>query len=86
VTNSDSRSHLLWRGLLQHSNVRARWGGPYEKENVQRSTPAAELPMPAVVLSRAPAGAVTAVPYDWLDQRALLQWADDGGRWVGAGS
>lgn len=32
-------------------------------------------------------GALTAAMDEgWLDERALLRWADDGGRWVGDGN
>lgn len=52
---------------------------------------AAKAPTLSVVLGSASPGTaigsrITAT-YDWLlDQRALLQWADDGGRWVGEGN
>jgi hypothetical protein len=48
---------------------------------------AVEAPIPSIFPGRPWPGAVVGFPIAvsddrWLDHRALLRWADDGGRWV----
>lgn len=63
---------------FQRHSVTFRRSDHSETENVPHSVPTAEVP--AALLNPAVTAGVMPATSDWLDQRALLTWADDGGR------